>query len=192
MRNRTIGITSGLITLVSLGIAVGLNLTVGRWSAEGVTPGWVPVVETVGTTIVFADAIVNVLMVGVPLGLALGFGYYLGSRVDVASMYTSLLKVVSVGSTLGVFLGWSVLFTQGMSTSSPWSFGSVLVTAGLLLGYWMDFAFTVVLGIFAGATFAHFRTRDQPPAHPTEATPDAQSAQETESETTELNSQPTR
>ena len=191
MRNRTIGLVSGIITLVSLGIAIVLNLTVGRWSAEGVTPGWVPVIETVGTTIVFADTIVNALMVGVPLGLALGFGYYLGSRVDVRSGYSSLLKAVGIGSTLGVLLAVSILFTQGFS-SSPWSFGSVLVKVGTLLHFWMDFALLVSLGIFAGATFTHFRTRDQPPTHLTEATKETQSAQETESETTEFDSQPTR
>jgi hypothetical protein len=191
MRNRTIGIITGIIALVSTGLSHVLNLGVGRLESATTPPSWMPFIESFGTTIVLVDITVDVLVAGVPLVLAIGFGYYLGHRIDVARGYFALVKAVGIGSTLGVLLGWGILLAQGFMSSSG-SFGAVLLYGGSFLRLWINFAFVVALGIFAGATYAHFRMGDQPPIHPTEATADTRSKRDTDAETPELDSQSTR
>lgn len=124
----------------------------------------------------------SVIRVAVPPVVAVGLGYWLGRRLTVKRDYPLLIGYGG-GIMLAVFF-----VAQVMEMMVPLTLESGIVH-GLMA---FQEAWILLLGVFAGAALVHFRTDDQPPLHPTEATAEPRSEPDTESDTTELDSQPTR
>lgn len=167
------------ISVVAAGIALFAAAIAAYRTTNAIREGmgWLPAGDLYGfgAYAVFVETVV-------PPVIALVLGYWLGRRLIVNEDY-SLILGYGGGSMLAVFSAGRILQASGPLTHES---GIVHVLAAI------QEVSILLLGLFAGAVILHFRTGDQPPISPTEATAEPESAQETESETREFDSQPTR
>lgn len=169
MNRKHIGGIAAIAGFLILGVRNGPAAIVDRVFADPTRiPGWVPVIDTLGTTALLFTYAADFVGTVVPWGIALAFGYAVGRRLNVASEYRTFVKTVVVGSLLPVGIAWGVLLVFG-NVSAPFSTGSLLVQVGLILSLVADSSLTVVVGAFAGAALSHFHSNDGTPVRPTTA-----------------------
>lgn len=192
MENRRIGAYAFIIGVLGQALQVVPNQFVTRWIDNGVqVPQWAPTFGTAGETVTVYRYIMEITGPAVTLALAIGLGYYVGTRLDLSSEYRRFIKTVAVGSTVGVVFPWiAVLWYSGSVTFD--AFGSFVILATFVQQF-VQVALVIILGAFAGAAFIHFQTHENQPPQPVEAeTPDSSNQDDASTEDTDGQAQPTR
>lgn len=195
MNKKLIGSIAATVSILSIGFQYVPAAVSDRLFADPTQiPSWIPIIETVGTTVLVYTYAADFVGAVVPMGLALAFGYVMGRRLNVAGEYPTFVKAVVVGSLLPGIIAWGLLLLLG-NVSPSFSVGSLLVQSGFILNLVADSSLVVMVGAFAGAALAHFRAGDDVPVRPTTAddtTAASPSTADTSSDHEEQRSQPTQ
>jgi hypothetical protein len=171
MNRKFIGSLAAIVSILAWGFQNVPAYFIDRvFSDPAQIPAWIPIIETVGGTVLVYTSAADVVGALVPVGLALAFGYAVGGRIDVASEYPKFVKTVVAGSLLPGVIAWGLLLVLG-NVSPSFSVGSLLVGSGFMfiLKLVAESSVMVVIGAFAGAALAHFRSSDDTPVRPTTA-----------------------
>lgn len=170
MDNKQIGALATLLGIVGFVIHHVPPLLLGKW-VEGGTEAGLPMIGTTGQTFVIYNLLIDITTPSVMFALAIGLGYYIGQRVDVAEEYRQLVGITAIGSAVGgAVAGTAFLFE--VSTTAEDTFAAFLLV-GSTAAMVVPVALIITVGTLAGAALAHFRAGDDSPSHPTEVETEA-------------------
>ena len=175
MNQRRIGILAALVSIFGVVIQYVPSLIINRWVANGPRfPDIVPTFGTIGTTVTIYSQLVNIVGPSVTAFLAITLGYYAGQRLDVVRKYRRFIGTVAIGSSFPLLVGIGLSILGGFASLSV-SLESVLLTLGVFLSMFVAVPLVVVLGAFAGLTFAHLQHAGDLPRPPVETDTDTSS-----------------
>lgn len=172
MDSKRIATLSGVVVCLTA-LSTGSSLFVeSLFNSGGVdAPGWLPTVGSLGVTVLAYSSVASILVSLLTVGVTVGFGYYLGRRIDVTREYRRLIGSVVAGGVAGtvaaggaVYAVESLLGEEGPITASD----AVVTLFGLLRAVFTSVP-ELAIGVFAGAALAQFRSGDRPPSPPTES-----------------------
>lgn len=166
MNNRRIGVLAGVVSLLGLAVQHVPPIVLDRWITGGFG-GAMPMVGTVGQTVVVYTLIAESVGPLVTLLLALGLGYYVSRRLDMGHEYRRFVGAVAVGSLVSIAGLWVVLLYGAQST--PLDGSGVLMSLAVLVRMIVTGSLVITVGAFAGAALAHFQTNDRTPDRPINA-----------------------
>jgi hypothetical protein len=169
MDNKRIGAFAGIVSVLSLIAQIGPGVIVSGWIDRGAQfPGWAPTFGTAGQTMVVYQQFTGTIGPLVTVALALGLGYVIGKRVDLATSIRQFVGAVLIGSTVGLGVGWAVvLFGFGSPTVTDTA--STFLVLLTFVQQFVNVALIVTVGTVAGAALGHFQVRRQPPQQPLES-----------------------
>ena len=137
---------------------------------NGPLPSWLPIFDTIGTTVAIYRTLVDILAPLVTIGLAVGLGYYGGRPDELRADYRRFCGRVAGGSTVGVGIVWGLLLVVGAPLSvDVWT---VILGIGGFIKILVSVALPITVGAVAGAAVATFRNnggqrRESTTDHPT-------------------------
>jgi hypothetical protein len=168
MENKRLGALAGVVGALALAAQTLPGMIVSRWIAAGPRfPTWAPTFGTAGETAVVYRSLTETAGPLVTLALAVGLGYYVGRRLDLAREYRRFVGTVSIGSTIGVGIAWAALVWYG--GTAPTGAGDALLLLATLAQQFVAVALVVAAGAIAGAALGYFRARDRRPRRPAES-----------------------
>ena len=169
MDNRRIGVLAGIVSVLSLLAQIGPGMIVSGWINRGAQfPEWAPMFGTMGQTMVVYQQFTGTVGPLVTVGLALGLGYFIGKRVDLATNVRQFIGAVLIGSTLGLSVGWAVAMF-GFSSSTGTDAASTFLVFVTFVQQFVNITLIVVVGTIAGAALGYFQVRRKHPQQPLEA-----------------------
>jgi hypothetical protein len=169
MDNKRIEILVGIVSALSLIAQIGPGVIVSGWINRGAQfPSWAPTFGTVGQTMVVYQQFTGTIGPLITVALALGLGYFIGKRVDLATNVRQFIGAVLIGSTVGLSVGWAVAIF-GFSNLTVTDAASTFLVFVTFVQQFVNVALIVMVGTIAGATLGYFHARRQPPQQPLEA-----------------------
>ena len=176
MDDRQVGVLAGLIGGGGLGVQL---LTPRLLEVPSQVPAWLPSFGSLSQTWVLYRYALDIVGPAVPLLLAVALGLHVGKHRDLTSGYRRLLVAVSTGSFAGVAVCWAVVMVSPggsvpLGDATGWA-----ILLGTFVRWFVEVSLVVIVGAFAGAALAHFRSDETDPAQPV-ATPDEGDAPATE------------
>ena len=133
-------------------------------------PGWLPTFDTVGQTVLLYSHGATITGSLLLIVLVVGFGYYVGQRLDLGKEYRRLSKAVAAGTTVPLVAAWAT--GVGAAVIGVLSGFSVVLITVLVLRLFVAVSLPVVIGVFADAALAHFASIEYSSSHPDEANTD--------------------
>ena len=154
MNDTRIGVFAGVLGFV--GVAVTL---LPKWLlSQGIDsgfPAWVPQFGSLGSTTLtyqYLHRLVTPLLI---LGLAVGFGYYVGTRVDLRSEYRRFLGIIAGGTGVSVTVAWVVYVVYGVM-ANPVDDGTIIILVSLFGAWLVEISLVTTAGVLAGVTLVTF------------------------------------
>lgn len=163
MENKRLGALAGVVGALGLAAQVLPDIVVSRWINGGTQfPAWAPTFGTVGQTMVVYRYVTGTAGPLVTLALAVGLGYYVGTRLDLARDYRRVLGAVFVGSTVGVGVAWAAILLR-YGNPAPTDAGDAFLLLAAFVQQFVTVALVAVVGTVAGAALGYFRARERGP-----------------------------
>lgn len=166
MNRRRIGALAAIVSVLGLVVQYVPSVVLDRWTTGGFE-GVIPMVGTVGQTVVVYSLVADTAGPLVTLLLAVGLGYYASRRLDMGHEYRRFGGIVAVGSLFSVTVIWAVLMYAAQST--PMDATSVLVSLAVFVRMVVTVSLVITVGAFAGAALSPFQTNERTPVRPTDA-----------------------
>lgn len=161
---------AGAVGILSIVVQYVPSLILAGWT-EGEWGSALPIIGTVGESVALYNLLANIVGPLMTLTLAVGLGYYLSSRIDIAHEYRRVGTLVTIRSTAPVatvFLGEAAISaSKGGFSSATW-FSLVLLIVSFV-SVLVSIIAPITVGALAGAAIASFRPVDKTPPRPTEA-----------------------
>lgn len=161
MNSNRVGVAAAGIGVFALGVRYGLSVAVERWVAGGFG-GLVPAIGSPGQTAVVYTQLAGIVAPLSTVALAVGLGYYVGGRIELAREYRRLVGAVGAGSTAGVTLAATASVLAGGSSAASDGI-ALLLLAVTFASALVSTALPITVGALAGAALAHFRAADGAP-----------------------------
>lgn len=166
MNSKRIGVVAGLVGILGVAIQSAPAIILGRWIDRGFE-GTLPMIGSIGQTVTIYNDIGGFVGPLATLSMAVGLGWYVARRVNIATEYRRVGGALAIGSTLGVLIGGApILFGIPETPSMTLTTGLILAAAGLRM--LVEVALLTTIGAIAGAALVTFRT-DERPGTPTDA-----------------------
>ncbi|WP_337653023.1 hypothetical protein [Halomontanus rarus] len=175
MQNKQIGVLAGLVGMLSICVQYVPSIVLDMWI--GGESSVLPMIGTVGATTAIYNLVPRIAGPLFVYMFAVGLGYYLSARIDIAQEYRRVGSMVAIGSSAPVaaaFLGATILSISNGDFSSI-SITVVVLYIGSFIVMLVSIAAPITVGAFAGAALSHFQTDDNTPSRPVNADTDSPS-----------------
>ncbi|WP_276256514.1 hypothetical protein [Halomontanus rarus] len=173
MQNKQIGVLAGIVGILSICVQYVPSIVLDIWI--GGESSVLPMIGTIGATTAIYNLVPRIVGPLFVYMLAVGLGYYLSTRIDIAQEYRRVGSMVAIGSSAPVaaaFLGATILSISNGDFSSI-SITVVVLYIGSFIVMFVSIAAPITVGALAGAAIASFRLANETPSQPTEAETDS-------------------